>query len=1504
MRLFGKKIEFKNAFTKSHSPLTAVVALVLSASIGVASAFFALGGNGKGTDMSMSAFSGVVTSTTIKNETDRNVYARAYIIPYWKSGTTNDEYIGLSEWNIDDKINDGSIIVNDSDWKKSGNYYYYKNILMPGDSTTELVNKFISSAYYDNELNEKYNSKIVLPNTYTINHSMNKEYIYPHLAVFEKTSREDMVTEQYYHSNYTVDLANEVSFDGGSGTKADPYLISNGRQLLKCVTSTGVADNGAKLHYRLTCDIYLNDMTNYDEATGAYFNETYNQWIRSQDVKHRFCGEFDGDGYIVNGLHVNPSNNSDTSLLVNSNNTIKDMYDIVEDEGGETRTTGDIATFTGLFPCLGPGAVIKNVGVTNINITYNSGTDEANKVSHAGAIAGIVAVRSEDDEPVTIKNCFVQGTKASGMIFHSERDYDSVGGLVGYAFMPKNSDTDKLIIENTYVYGQFDVWSDLSGDDGRPDSEASIIKYRSATVGDSNNPGCIDVKNGYFFLTNEEYSPGGTEISHPNVQNNNAEDVVRSLPTSKTVGGTERSATSTNYYSHKETSNMPENYTAIKTALSAITDDELGDIWRFTSVEQELFAGTKISLINSESKVIANQAYKIAFELLQADGQLNKEGTATILSDTWGSSVESLILSASKTYLESNYTFLSAENYAIINDLLKDDNSNSSGAKWRIAGTNNPKQPTLTGSYYRYELQRTLTSSRNQSYADLVTNGEHLDKNNTPYMAFIVEAPQAGAYAIAPEFIAQEANRDDTSSYCLLNVNDEEYQRCNFIKTQHYGYGSTTIDDVEYTDRSIDFSANPTYVNLDAGINLIRIIMPSDINGTYDWFNLNGLWIQGNESSSDPLFSENVLKGHIPTNKDACNKWVHDDGFDFSTDGMVDFRNSDLTFNVSYGNYNFNSSNTEDCVNSGSAGNAKLNLVTFESLRWGNYLKVPYISFKIVNNGLPGYYDMELTYNTNTNSAGSEDAETSGYIVARVNGVNHLCRFNSYASSTTVSGTGQSMLNTSLYLSEGDNIITLTAPLSTTDTDTIGFGYTSWFNQYSVVIHGYLNGTTNSMTFTNAQSETEFYPGMEGDEDARVLAPHKNVLEAEEYASYNLYAQVETVNGTTVIGGVAPWNIALPVWSNMSTESFVKRGSTTAEGDSAYLINDNSTPHIDFQIYASNQASYTITPRFYFAFLDNTFANAPDNMYYVVMVNDSFIRIPVVESDLQIINGLHWYNKPITVNLEAGVNVVRFFLIDKHTSAGGYKTGMSSSSEGNDVDKFNKSKGLKWANFDYIELENDDLVGVLPTVQYRGAFKSHYYFSYGSDNVATDDVANPFERNALKYMSLGGYKQNQDYPNNLTLSGISDNMYNSGTNNGLPAISYTVSVPTAGYYDLSLSYSCYNAISFTSDTILSNDQIYQVAVFANETRNIVPIVPWNKLSDARADCSVFLKAGVNVITITPPINELFISRLYTFSGVSSGNEFFDFGALRISGGMRFLAENYGIDPHTLVSKTQ
>lgn len=114
---------------------------------------------------------------------------------------------------------------------------------------------------------------------------------YPVLKVFAKGVLGD-VEDPLNLSVWDGIVADTLS---GEGSENDPYLITNGSEL-----AFAISGGGADKFYKLTNDIYLNDISKINWKTGeAVSGYTPNPWFDNQSFK----GTIDGNGHIVYGLY-------------------------------------------------------------------------------------------------------------------------------------------------------------------------------------------------------------------------------------------------------------------------------------------------------------------------------------------------------------------------------------------------------------------------------------------------------------------------------------------------------------------------------------------------------------------------------------------------------------------------------------------------------------------------------------------------------------------------------------------------------------------------------------------------------------------------------------------------------------------------------------------------------------------------------------------------------------------------------------------------------------------------------------------------------------------------------------------------------------------------------------------------------------------------------------------------------------------------------------------------
>ena len=178
------------------------------------------------------------------------------------------------------------------------------------------------------------------------------------------------------------------SFDGGSGTKDDPYKIATAEQLalLASDVNSGIADKThANDYFVLTSNIDL---------SGHRWIPIGFQISSSRHYKS-FSGFFDGNGKKITGLYV--------------------------DERGNDRSAG----LFGVVSAVSNEPTFKDIIIENATVYAGNSTDSSDFSYGGGVLAGMITVLGGSNvDYIAIKNCTVSGTVNSNMY---------AGGLVGDA---------------------------------------------------------------------------------------------------------------------------------------------------------------------------------------------------------------------------------------------------------------------------------------------------------------------------------------------------------------------------------------------------------------------------------------------------------------------------------------------------------------------------------------------------------------------------------------------------------------------------------------------------------------------------------------------------------------------------------------------------------------------------------------------------------------------------------------------------------------------------------------------------------------------------------------------------------------------------------------------------------------------------------------------------------------------------------------------------------------
>lgn len=192
----------------------------------------------------------------------------------------------------------------------------------------------------------------------------------------------------------TWDGTPAATYDGGSGTEADPYQIATPGQLALMRNDINSAVSNITACYRLTADIDLCDIA--WTPAGVTSNHYYN-------------GTFDGDNHKISGLNVSVGN-GDTyaGLFGYSRGTVKNL---ILDAPEVSSSSGIGTSYTGAVVGQGVNMAIENCHVHGGTIDVSSATGQN---VYSGSIAGQAAA--------TITACSSTASLKGG----------TAGGIVGY----------------------------------------------------------------------------------------------------------------------------------------------------------------------------------------------------------------------------------------------------------------------------------------------------------------------------------------------------------------------------------------------------------------------------------------------------------------------------------------------------------------------------------------------------------------------------------------------------------------------------------------------------------------------------------------------------------------------------------------------------------------------------------------------------------------------------------------------------------------------------------------------------------------------------------------------------------------------------------------------------------------------------------------------------------------------------------------------------------------
>jgi|GEM_PF-1160470 surface protein len=319
---------------------------------------------------------------------------------------------------------------------------------------------------------------------------------------------------------FTVTLSSP--FEGGTGTEADPYLITTAAQLDAIRTLIdGETGNDISQHFKLMNDINL-DVAPYNEGKG---------WIpfTKSEIGESFAGYFDGNGYTISGLYIN---SGDYNYMGMFGYVVGGSISNVTFSDVDITSSGEIYT--------SPLGYISGAAVSNVHVTgkvsgttvggiagalWSNGTITESSFNgtvtgtNAGGIAG--DIESDGDDNTTISKSFstgsISGSIAGGIVGSNTEggtisNSYSLATVTGSTTEGEISGQSSITQTNNYFAGTLSgiETNSLWNDSGFKIADRTEAEMKDSLVFDANS---FDFTNTWAIVT-------GDSVSYPYLQNN------------------------------------------------------------------------------------------------------------------------------------------------------------------------------------------------------------------------------------------------------------------------------------------------------------------------------------------------------------------------------------------------------------------------------------------------------------------------------------------------------------------------------------------------------------------------------------------------------------------------------------------------------------------------------------------------------------------------------------------------------------------------------------------------------------------------------------------------------------------------------------------------------------------------------------------------------------------------------------------------------------------------
>ena len=213
-----------------------------------------------------------------------------------------------------------------------------------------------------------------------------------------------MSTQEIWGQTYSIDLYAQ-NYAGGSGTKNDPYLISNDKELAKLARDVNNGNTSQAFlgkYFKLTADIDLSG--GIWMPIGKYYN-----YGKDNGNNRLFFGKFDGNGHVIKNMHIQWEGTDAWSAwglfstLQGSRSTnLTTVTNLIIENAVVEKKPGFKPYGPGYNVGVVAGEIYGNTELSNIiirgsRITDNDETYEINNESKIGGISGNVQTDSKNE---------------------------------------------------------------------------------------------------------------------------------------------------------------------------------------------------------------------------------------------------------------------------------------------------------------------------------------------------------------------------------------------------------------------------------------------------------------------------------------------------------------------------------------------------------------------------------------------------------------------------------------------------------------------------------------------------------------------------------------------------------------------------------------------------------------------------------------------------------------------------------------------------------------------------------------------------------------------------------------------------------------------------------------------------------------------------------------------------------------------------------------------------